>query len=285
MSKTITLINSVKIIDNKYVIKKKNPNINEVYNYLLGRDFNYLPEIINQDNEYIYYKYIDDYSCPKEQKFQDLMLILSILHNKTAYYKEVDTEYYKHIYEDINNDIIDKYKYYDLLIGNINNEVYMSPAAYLIARNITLIYKSLDYAKRKIDEWLHEVDNKRDLRVVMIHNNLSLDHYLKNEKPYLISFDHAKIDISVYDIVYLYRQYALEFDFVDLLPYYFAKAPFSKSEMLLFLTLIAIPDKIMNLSSEYARVKSIRHLLDYLTKTSYILEKYRVEKQTEKTQK
>ena len=285
MSKTITLINSVKIIDNKYVIKKKHPNIKSTYTYLQGRDFKYLPDIIKEDDEYIYYKYIEDISYPKEQRMQDLMLLLSILHNKTAYYKEVDTEYYKHIYEDINNDITDKYKYYDLLISNINSEVYLSPASYLIARNVTLIYKSLDYAQKKIEAWLHEVDNKRDLRVVMIHNNLSLEHYIKNELPYLISLEHAKIDISVYDLVYLYRHYALEFDFIDLLPYYFSKAPFSKSEMLLFLSLIAIPDKIMALDSEYERVKSVRHLLDYLTKTSYILEKYRVEKETEKSQK
>ena len=283
MISRITIKNSVKIIDNNYVIKKKKESLNNTYNYLLSRSFDYFPEIIKEDNDYIYYKYINDIIEPKEQKIIDLINLLIILHSKTTVYKEVDIDYYKYIYESINDKINDTYNYYNNLMDNIDNEVYMSPSNYLIARNISLVYKSLNYSKENIDKWYKMIDTSRKVRMSLIHNNLILDHYLKEDKPYLISWDNSRIDMPLYDLVSLYKNNYLDFEFTDLLKIYLNKYPYTHDEMTLFLILISIPDKIKATSSEYNTVLEVRRLIDYLYKTSVLRKEYSIKQKTDKS--
>lgn len=285
MINKITLKKGVKIIDNNYVIKKKRKNLSHTYNYLLSRNFDYFPEVIKEDDENIYYKYIADIEEPKEQKIIDLISLLAILHGKTTFYKEIDLDHYKAIYESINSNIDNTYNYYNNLMDNIDNEIYMSPANYLIARNITLIYKSLNYAKENIDAWYKIIENKRQVRVATVHNNLSLDHYLKADKPYLISWDNSIIDMPIYDLVSLYKNNCLDFEFSDLLKIYLHKYPLNAEEMALFLTLISIPDKIKAMPSEYETVIYIRRLLDYLYKTDDLRKEYRIKEKTNESNK
>ena len=168
-------------------------------------------------------------------------------------------------------------------MDNIDNEIFMSPANYLIARNITLIYKSLNYAKENISKWYKLIDNNRKVRVVLLHNNLTLDHYLKNDKPYLISWDKSTIDMPIFDLVSLYKNNYLDFEFTDLLKIYLSKYPLTKEEMILFLTIISIPSKIALSSSEYKTVLEVRKLLDYIYKTNELRKEYRIKEQTNKS--
>ncbi len=283
MTNKITLKRNVKIINDEYVIKKKKHSLKSTYNYLLSRSFDYFPEIVKEDDNYLYFKYIRDVSEPAEQKMIDLLILLSILHSKTTFYKEVDLDYYKSIYEDINKKIDDVYNYYNNLMDTIDNEIFMSPANYLIARNITLVYNSLNYAKENIELWYEMIENKHQVRLVTIHNNLSLDHYLKSDKPYLISWDNAKTDMPIYDLVTLYQNHALDFEFIDILKIYLNKFPLSNEEMLLFFILISIPDKIKAMPTEYETTISISSLLDYLTKTKILREEYRIKQKTNKS--
>ncbi len=162
-------------------------------------------------------------------------------------------------------------------MDNIDSEVYMSPSNYLIARNITIIYSALSYAKESINIWYKMIENKRKVRVVTVHNNLSLDHYLKNDKPYFISWDKATIDIPIYDLINLYKQHYLDFDFTDLLKIYLSKYPLSSEEMILFLTIISIPNKIEYSNSIYQTVLNIRRELDYIYKTNELVKTYHIE--------
>ena len=280
MINKITIKNGVKIINDEYVKKKKKREIDNIYNYLLSRSFDYFPEVLNEDDEYIYYRYINDIDEPREQKMVDLVNLVSLLHNKTTFYKEVDIDNYKYIYESISKEIEDTYSYYNIVMDNIESEVYMSPSNYLIARNITIIYNALRYSKRNIDRWYKMIENSRKLRVVMTHNNLSLDHYLKSDRPYLISFDSARIDMPLNDLVSLYKKHYLDFEFSDLLKIYLSKYPLSESEMILFLTIISIPDKIPNNDSEYMRVLSIRRIIDYVYKTADLVAEYGIKEKT-----
>lgn len=282
MKNKITLKKSVKIINNDYVLKKKTTNLTNIYNYLLSRSFDYFPEIIKEDNNNIYYKYIPDIDEPKEQKIIDLINVLTLLHSKTTMYKEIDLDNYKYLYEEINKEIDDIFNYYNTIMDNIESSIYMSPSNYLISRNISFIYSSINYAKRSIDYWYKLIENKRKVRVVITHNNLSLDHYLKNDKPYLISWDLSKIDMPIYDLISLYNNHYLEFDFTELLQIYLNKYPLLEEEIALFLTIISIPKKIIYDNSEYKNVLNIRRQLDYLYKTSELVKKYNVTQKTEK---
>lgn len=167
-------------------------------------------------------------------------------------------------------------------MDNIEATTYMSPSNYLIARNISFIYSAIKYAKRSIDTWYQLIENKRKIRITTIHNNLSLEHYLKYDKPYLISWEKSKLDMPLYDLINLYQNHYLEFDFTELLDIYLQKYPLTKEELLLFLTIISIPKKIKYNNSEYKNVLNIRRELDYIYKTSEIVKKYNIKENNRK---
>lgn len=195
-------------------------------------------------------------------------------------YKEVDIDNYKYIYESINNQIEDILNYYNIVMDNIETAVYMSPSNYLISRNISFIYSAINYAKTSIDYWYKLVENKRKIRVVVNHNNLSLEHYLKEDKPYLISWEKSKIDMPIYDLISLYNNHYLEFDFTEIFRIYLSKYPLTEEEMTLFLVIISIPNKIIESNSEYKTVLNIRRQLDYIYKTSELVKEYDVKQET-----
>ena len=197
-------------------------------------------------------------------------------------YKEIDIDYYKYIYENITKQIEESLNYYNEVMANIESIVYMSPSNYLIARNISSIYDAINYAKSSIDYWYKLIENKRKVRVVVNHNNLSLEHYLKEDKQYLISWEKSKIDMPIYDLVSLYNNHYLEFDFMELFKLYINKYPLTMEETLLFLTLISIPKKIKYSNSEYKTVLNIRRELDYIFKTSELVKEYDIKQETNK---
>jgi len=196
-------------------------------------------------------------------------------------YKEIDIDDYKYIYENTLNQIEEMYNYYNMVMDNIEMIVYMSPADYLISRNISFIYSALNYAKNSIEKWYKMIENKRKVRLVVTHNNLSLDHYLKEDKPYLINWDKAKIDMPIFDLISLYENHYLDFDFIELINIYLSKYPYTTEEITLFLTLISIPKKIIKKDSVYETVLSIRKQLDYLYKTSELVKKYNIKQETD----
>ena len=196
-------------------------------------------------------------------------------------YKEIDLDNYKYIYEEINKEIEDTLNYYNTVMDNIEKEVYMSPSNYLISRNISFIYSAINYSKRSIDYWYKLIENKRKVRVVVNHNNLSLDHYLKADKPYLISWEKSTIDMPIYDLISLYNNHYLEFDFTELLKIYLSKYPLTEEELILFLSIISIPKKILSSNSEYKNVLNIRRQLDYIYKTSELVKEYNIKQETD----
>ena len=196
-------------------------------------------------------------------------------------YKEIDLDNYKYIYEEINKEIEEIFNYYNTVMDNIESIVYMSPSNYLISRNISFIYSAINYAKRSIDYWYKLIENKRKVRVVTVHNNLSLEHYLKEDKPYLISWEKSIIDMPIYDLINLYNNHYLEFDFTELLDIYLSKYPLTQEELILFLTIISIPKKIEYNNSEYKNVLNIRRQLDYIYKTSELVKKYNIKDNNE----
>ena len=102
--KKITILSNAKIIDDKIVVKeRKKDDIDKTYSYLKSRSFDYFPEPITINDQYELYPYINNSYEPKEQKAMDLIYLLSLLHNKTTFYREVDIDHNKEIYENTIN--------------------------------------------------------------------------------------------------------------------------------------------------------------------------------------
>ena len=279
----LTIKNKTKILDTNrgtLVLKNKDNNINltNTFNYLESRSFDNYPKRVFENNNYDVYEYINGYNEPDEQKILDLINLLTILHYKTTFYKEVDIDYFKEIYESTINKIDYIYNYYTDIISLIETSIYMSPVEYLIARNISKIYESLNYSKENINKWYELVKNKRRIRVVNIHNNLSLEHYIKGNKPYLISWEKSKIDNPIYDLYNLYLNHYLDFDFSELFLNYESKYPLLKEERILLFSLMTIPWKFEFDDTEYNLCKNARKLFDYLYKTEKLVTEYNYQK-------
>lgn len=265
----------------KYIIKKKNKENKYIYDYLKSRNFDYIPKIINENEEYEITTYIEEYNIPKEQKMIDLINLVSLLHNKTTHFKEITEDNYKEIYEDINNNIEHLHSYYEDLITMIETKVYMSPCEYLIARNITKIFETLYFSKKELDNWYDLVKEKTKQRLVVLHNNLELEHFLTNEKKYLISWDKSKIGMPLFDIYKLYKKHALEFEFSEILKLYEKNYPLLEEEKRLLFILISIPQKLELNKSEYENTKEAGKLMDYLYKTEKLISPYYSDKRPE----
>ena len=266
----VTLIDTDK---GKYIIKK-NINDNKVFNYLNSRNFNYYPKVINNIEDYEVIEYIEDYDIPLEYKIMDMIDLVGLLHSKTTHYKETDIDDFKKIYEDINNNILYLYEYYNDIMTLIESKIYMNPCEYFLARNITYVYQALSYCRESIDIWYSMVKDNTRQRLVVLHNNLELNHFIKIDNSYLISWDKSKIGIPIFDLYKLYKKHAFDFDFKEVLKKYESNYPLKDDERLLLFILITLPDKIDMSSNIYSNCTKINKLIVSLNKSKILREYY-----------
>ena len=181
ITKKITLKNNVKIIDNgndRLVIKRRDKDLNDIYKYLKSRSFDFIPNLIYQTDNYDVYNYVDDYEIDIEERAQDIIRLVSLLHSKTTFYKDIDDDTYKELYESITHQVDYLINYYNDIAEVIEKEVYMTPSHYYFIRNISKIFASLNYCRFYIDKWYKIIEEKKRIRITQIHNNLSLDQKL-----------------------------------------------------------------------------------------------------------
>ncbi|MBR1377059.1 MAG: hypothetical protein IJ565_04525 [Bacilli bacterium] len=267
-----TNLKNVTIVDTnkgKFVFKRKTNN--NIYDYLNSRNFNYYPKIISDSNdEFMITPYIPSIDMPEEQKIDDMIDLVSLLHSKTTHFKEVDSDEYKEIYEDITNNIDYLYSYYSDIMTIIESKVFMSPPEYLLALNISKVYESLSYCHIKIEDWYKKVKDKKKKRLVVLHNNLKLDHFIRYDIPYLISWDKAKIDMPIFDLYKLYKNENIEFDFSEVLKRYEHNYPLDEDEKELLFILITLPDKISFDDTNYNMCIKISDMIDILNRAKYL---------------
>ena len=256
------------------VVIKRNKNKDYIYNYLNTRNFDYYPEILDSE-DYIVSKYVEDIDIPPEQKILDLIDLVSLMHSKTTHYKNISEDEYKKIYEDLMNNFEYLYEYYNDLISIIDDKVFMSPSEYLLARNISAIFKSIEIGRGYVEDWLKEVEGLNKLRMSIVHNNLDLSHYIRNSYDYLVSWDKSKIDIPIFDLYNLYNNHFLDFNFFELLKRYEQTYPLKKYESDLFFILINMPSKIEFNDTEFNMCIKISNEIDRLYKSNELVNQYK----------
>ena len=146
----------------------------------------------------------------------------------------------------------------------------MSPSEYLLARNINKVYYMIDKCSERLNFWHQEVKEKKKQRNVVLHNNLSLEHFIRNDKSYLISWNKAKIGSPVFDIYKLYKKHTLEFDFTDIFKEYEKHYPLLSDEKKLLDTLIIMPDIITLDKNEYENCKIVNNFIESLEKADLL---------------
>lgn len=257
------------------VVKPKKNNIREVYQYLSSRNFLHFPKLLDDSRDEVYvFPYIEEITCPKEQKAQDLIALVSSLHQQTTFFKTVSQDTYQEIYEAIESNILFLKNYYESLFLMYFEEVYMSPSHYSFMRNSSKILSSLDFAQRELDLWFDLVKNEKKQRVSYIHNNLALEHFLKSDDDYFISWDESKIDSPVLDLVRFYQKEYFDIDFASLFQKYQERYPWNEAEKKLFFILISLPQKITFSEDEMQNCHHLRECLDYVYKTEELIRPY-----------
>lgn len=255
--------------DDRYVYKDSKID-KKVLEYLKSRNFDYMPFFIESE-EFQLTKYIKGLNIPDEKKILDLVKIMGLLHSKTTFYTMVDNDEYIKLYEDLDGNLNYLYNYYTDLITIAESKIFPSPSEQLLSYNITTVYNAISDCKKKLDYYHHLVKDKTRKRNVIIHGNANLSHFIEAEKPYLISWDKAKIGSPVFDMYKLYRYHVLDFDFLSILKKYESVYPFSKDEKVLFEILISMPDLIKLEGSEYHRCIVIDEMLEKIKRTKKIV--------------
>lgn len=271
--KNVTIIDST---SGSYVIKiKENDKVNEAYNYLKSRSFDYFPNLEKEMRDSVnVFEYIEEVEMPREQKALDMMELVALLHNKTTYYKEVTEDKYKEIYDNLKNNINYTKNYYDNIYNILSEEIYHSPSHYLLIRNIYKLYAALDFANEELDNWYENIKQDTKTRVAFIHNNLETDHFIRSDKGYLISWEKSKIDSPILDIINFYQKEYMNLDFEPLLNKYFHSYPLNEYEKKLLFIVISIPPIIELEGIEIKVTSNIRKKLDYVFKTEKLIESF-----------
>ena len=266
-----------------FVLKEGNEELKKLFKYLKTRNFDNYPNIIDDSrNNTILYEYINDTNYPKEQRAIDLINLVGSLHLKTSYDKDITQDKYKEIYENIKNNIMYLENTYDNYYDSFYKEVYLSPSKYLFMCNYSKIKSNLNYLSNEIDKYFDLVKDKSSTRVSVIHNNLNLNHFIKDDKDYLISWDNYQIDSPILDIVKLYKNEYFNLNFDNLLKQYFNFVNIKDDEKLLLFILISLPDEIKFCKNELISTSNVRRVLDYIYKTEKLIRPYYLENQKEK---
>ena len=267
-NKSVYIINS----NNNYLAIKLNTNNYDIYKYLLSRDFLYFPKFFNDPNDnYDILEYIDDLEVSTSQKVNDYISILSFLHLKTSYRREIDLDEVKEKYEALTNKIVSLRDYYHNLNNSIDKELFLSPAMYLLVKNISLIYKMLDKSLILLNELYEKIKNDKSIRIALLHNNIDLNHVITNNQLYLISWDRAYFDSPVYELESFYRKYYQYIEINDFLKIYEVTNKLSSGEKKFLLILLSIPKEIHLTNNTYLDTEKINNEISYLNKVYELL--------------
>lgn len=275
--KHISYKKSLKIVDTnkgKFTVKVKENN-NDIYDYLLNREFkNFIPPVNSQEESFEIYPYISEKSISAEDKAVNLVYILSMLHTRTTVYEVLDLDNVKKIYEENLKELNYLEGYYHDLQDYIENIVYMSPDEYLLIRNISRIYNAIIYSKNTLEAWYQKEILQTKERQVLLHNNLSLDHFLiSGDNNYLINWKNAKKGLPIYDLLNFFKNEYESIELEGLYRLYQSKYKYTEEETLLFNALLSKPWKLEFSNNHYQNTIKVQKLIDYLAKGSILVSK------------
>lgn len=265
--KKVRKISSIYILDDNYVVKQiKNKSLKETYDYLKSRNFlNFPPVIFEQDN-YEVTKYLHDVKIDDTQKIEDMIYLLTLLQNKTTFYKEMDLDEVKKIYEETKEELHYLYNYYQAIQTMIEEEIYMSPANYYFILRVSKIYQVLNMGLFYIEKWYEQAHIKKTMRFVLNHNNLTRDHLIEEDNIYLTSWGKSSFGFPEADLENLWVNNYEYLELENLLQTYQSKYKLYDDEYYLFLARLCKIKRIDFNKDEQNKMKEIIDLMKYIEK-------------------
>ena len=282
--KTYNFDNGENIIETnkgKYFIKEKIGNKKKLFNYLNNRKFTNFLNLTNNDIYEIYPYKKDNINI--SDKAIDLVYIISMLHIKTTTYRELNLNKVKAVYEKFNDELKYLNTYYHNLQDYIESKIYMSPAEYLLIRNISSIYYMLENSKNNIDKWYSIKEKQNKDRVALIHNNISINNFIDDEEKKLKNWDNSLKDWVVYDFYKFYINEYQYLEFSSLFELYQKRYKYTEDELLLFKALLYKVWKVDLKGNNYDKCVKVNDLIIYIEKTKkFMLENNQKQQKTNK---
>ena len=267
----------IKTNKEEYVIKLHTNNY-DIYKYLLSKDFLFFPKNYNHPNDnYDISQFIKGLIMANEQRLSDYIKIIALLHFKTSYKREIDLDEIKEKYESISTRIINLRKHYQDLNEKIEHDIFFSPAAYLLIRNISLIYSILDISLSILNDVYNKIKNEKSIRVSLLHNSVDIDHLIISDHEYLVSWDKSFFASPIVEITEIYRKYYQYISLSDLLKIYENINKLTLLEKKALLINLAIPKELLLTTNTYSDTKIINDEINYLNKVYELLIKYKNE--------
>ena len=269
----ITLFGKAKIIDDEIVVKEEN-DLSTIYKYLESRGFYNFIKPINIEKNRTTYEYKQDIPTTNEVRTNDIVEIVSTLHNKTSFNKSVDLETHKNILEKTKG--YTKYLRKEYLNKLIELEyiTYLKPSEQLFINNYSKIISSLDFIDKEINEWYKSVEKDTTVRVSQIHGNLRLDHLINSDNLYLISWSKTLIESPIKDFLILYRNEWYQCDFKEPLSIYLSNANITESEKKLLFIYMSLPLDYKETEDELENTMNMTKVIEYLYKTEELIRPY-----------
>lgn len=200
----------------------------------------------------------------KELKLKFYYECLAYLHTNTFFNYRVSKQFFKQQITDLRAIIDERKGYYDELMSNYELMQYRSPTGWMFVLNYHKIENCLNCAMKLVDEYQNYVCNLDIIRLCLIYNNFNYEHIMMKEGK-LISLDHIKINLCIYDIYNMYQKIPeLIFDFDVILDSYFCKLKLLKEEKLLLKCLLHVVPLIKIEHDEINNIIMMSRLLYYL---------------------
>lgn len=262
--------------DKFYCLKFINDKKFEVmYQHIRGLHLKcFVPILYNKDHEILtrfhdHYFYImpwleSDQGIVKELKLKYYFGSLSYLHNHSFFYYNVSSDFFKQQIQDICNIIDERYHYFENMISHFEKMQYRSPTCWLYLLNYHRIEASLQDARNYLHQYQQCIMQKDSIRLSLIYNQFDYQH-INMLKENLLSIDHIKFDICIYDIYNMYQRIPdLLFDMSQFPDDYLCHVSLLPEEKLLLMCLQCIVPYIELTRNEIDNIVKMSRLLYYL---------------------
>ncbi len=259
---------------NDEIVSKEERDLTELENYLKSRDFSYFIPVLNRDGNKNNYRFIEDYSLSKNQKAQDIIKTMALLHNKTSYTKEVNQDTFKALYDEILGYLNYTLESYQNRLHDIEYVDFPSPSELLLLTNYFKIQDAINFSKRELEVWYGLVSTKTKERVALNHGNMRLSHAISNDKTYFINWEATSFDSPILDLIRFYDNEWENLEFSSILETYFKNCELTDEEKKLFFINISIPKIIELPDDEYEKTIMTRKIIDYIYKTEKLIGPY-----------
>jgi len=227
------------------------PTLDGRYAVLNDQSLYYLmPWLPNEERE--------DRKEKNQQLFRELARLHTLSAKEVTVKKEDRTEHYEKTIQQLekNQELLDG------MIEQCEKRSYMSPFELLFSMYYSEISQAIRFSKEKFEEWYEKTKDQEKARMVITHGKISSDHFLYDERGYgyFINFEEAGYGSPIHDMLpFLARtlktQPKRNEEAIDWVYYYFKYFPYKPDEKLLFLSYLAHPAPILQVTERYLQKK------------------------------